>query len=278
MGRRHTKASKYRHRKLQYVLPNRWLFLIVWQDLLALIKYHSRVSTTTTSHHRRTYRFAIIQTIPLVTSIFFFWFVTRGQSDLVQAWDFVPQLELVALFLLFFVPIPRTSHTGRSRLLSTLKRISIGNIAENQNGRFGDLLAADALTSLAKPLGDFFISQCMFFSPGVSATAMPDRGCGGAYLVPLLLAYPYMVRLIQCVVEYKRVRDSVRDSPKLAAQLGWGGQHLANALKYASAFPVIVLSSLQRGASDPNDIGLTKTSLYGVWYNSDVFLLLDYKD
>lgn len=106
---------------------------------------------------------------------------------------------------------------------------------------------------------------------------MPDRGCGGAYLVPLLLAYPYVVRLVQCVVEYKRVRDNIKDSPKLAAQLGWGGQHLANALKYASAFPVIVLSSLQRGASDPNDIGLTETSLYGVWYHSALFLLLDYK-
>lgn len=94
---------------------------------------------------------------------------------------------------------------------------------------------------------------------------MPDRGCGGAYLVPLLLAYPYMVRFIQCLVEFKRVRDNVRESPKLAAQLGWGGQHLANALKYASAFPVIGFSSLQRGASNPNDIGLTETSLSGFW-------------
>ena len=191
--------------------------------------------------------------------------MTQGDAKLVQAWDFVPQLELVILFLLFFVPIPRTSHTGRSRLLSTFKRISIGNIAETQNGRFGDLLAADALTSLAKPLGDLFISQCMFFSPGVSSTAMPDRGCGGAYIVPLLLAYPYMIRLIQCLVEYKRVRDSIVENPKTSASLGWGGQHLANALKYSSAFPVIILSSLQRGASDPNKIGLTETSLSGLW-------------
>lgn len=230
-----------------------------------MIKYHSRASSSSASHHRRTYRFATIQTIPLVVSIVFFWVVTQGNPELVQAWDSVPQLVLVLTFLLFFVPIPRSSHTGRSRLLSTLRRISIGNIAETQNGRFGDLLAADALTSLAKPLGDLFISQCMFFSPGVSSTAMPDRSCGGAYIVPLLLAYSYMIRLVQCLVEYKRVRDSIIDNPKSAATLGWGGQHLANALKYFSAFPVIVLSSLQRGASDPHKIGLTETSLSGLW-------------
>ena len=94
---------------------------------------------------------------------------------------------------------------------------------------------------------------------------MPDRGCGGAYIVPLLLAYPYMIRMIQCLVEYKRVRDSIMENPKASTSLGWGGQHLANALKYSSAFPVIILSSLQRGASDPNNIGLTETSLSGLW-------------
>ena len=195
----------------------------------------------------------------------FYWGVTQGDQTLVKAWDIVPQLGIAMFFLLFFVPIPQTSRTGLRRLLSTLKRISYGNIAETQNGRFGDLLAADALTSLAKPLGDLFISQCMFFSPGVSSTAMPDRGCGGAYLVPLLLAYPYLIRLIQCLVEYNRVRSIVEDNPRSAATLGWGGQHLANALKYFSAFPVIILSSLQRGASDPHIVGLTDTSLSWLW-------------
>ena len=231
-----------------------------------MIKYHSRSSSTTASHHERTYRFAILQTIPLALSIVYFWVVTQGQPKLVLAWDFVPQAELILFFLLFFVPIPRTSHTGKSRLLSTMRRISIGNIAETHNGRFGDLLAADALTSLAKPLGDLFISQCMFFSRGVSATDVPNRGCGGSYIVPCLLAYPYLVRLIQCLVEYKRVRDTVMENPKTAHTLGWGGQHLANALKYFSAFPVIVLSSMQRATSEPENVGLSDTSVSRLWY------------
>jgi hypothetical protein len=47
------------------------------------------------------------------------------------------------------------SRNGRSRTLATLKRISIGGIAEAQDGKFGDVLLADALTSYAKVLGDW---------------------------------------------------------------------------------------------------------------------------
>jgi hypothetical protein len=52
----------------------------------------------------------------------------------------------------------------------------------------------------------------------------------------------------------------------MSAQTGWGGQHLANALKYASAFPVIILSALQRNLSlDHEDIGVTEATLYRLW-------------
>jgi hypothetical protein len=48
---------------------------------------------------------------------------------------------------------------------------------------------------------------------------------------------------------------------------GWGGQHLANALKYSSAFPVIILSALQRGY-DPKKIGMSEKGLFRLWYVS----------
>jgi len=52
----------------------------------------------------------------------------------------------------------------------------------------------------------------------------------------------------------------------MTAQNGWGGQHLANAAKYFSAFPVIVLSALQRNLPlNHEDIGLSSTSLYRLW-------------
>ena len=41
-------------------------------------------------------------------------------------------------------------------------------------------------------------------------------------------------------------------------------QHLANALKYSSAFPVIVLSALQRG-TDPKSIGMSEAGLFRLW-------------
>ena len=137
--------------------------------------------------------------------------------------------------------------------------MSVGGIADADNGKFGDILLADVLTSYAKVLGDLFVSMCMFVTPGVSSTDKPDRSCGGAYMVPLIISIPSLIRLRQCLIEYSRVRKN----PTLSS--GWGGQHLANALKYSSAFPVIILSALQRG-TNPNDFGMSEAGLFRLWY------------
>lgn len=100
----------------------------------------------------------------------------------------------------------------------------------------------------------------MYFQHNGSATLRPDRGCGGQYLVPLIIAIPSLIRFRQCIIEYFRVRAN----PSLSN--GWGGQHLANAAKYASAFPVIILSALQRNLShDHGTIGVTEATLYRLW-------------
>ena len=146
-------------------------------------------------------------------------------------------------------------------------------------GQTGDILLADVLTSYAKVLGDLFVSGCMFLSPDISSTDKPDRNCGGAYMVPLIISIPSMIRLRQCLIEYMRVRNNSNKN----ASTGWGGcancplwdqreiradgvcrQHLANALKYSSAFPVIVLSALQRG-TDPQSIGMSEAGLFRLW-------------
>lgn len=139
--------------------------------------------------------------------------------------------------------------------------MGIGRIAEAQDGKFGDILLADVLTSYAKVLGDLFISTCMFVSFGSSSTDRPNRSCGGQYMVPIIISVPSFIRLRQCLIEYSRVRNNSQKS----ASVGWGGQHLANALKYSSAFPVIILSALQRGY-DPNKIGMSETGLFRLWY------------
>lgn len=202
-------------------------------------------------------------TFPLILSLFFFWAATHGDPSAVLKWDILPNLYLLGLVIAFLLPIQRISRSGRYRTLAILKRVSIGGIAEAHDGRFGDILMADVLTSYAKVLGDLFVALCMFFSPGKTSTAKPDRSCGGQYLVPVIIAIPSMIRLRQCLTEYRRVRKSNAKSGGIGSH-GWGGQHLANALKYSSAFPVIILSALQRGY-DPAKIGMSETGLFRLW-------------
>jgi len=209
-------------------------------------------------HHHSTYRLATLLTVPLAFSLFIFWAITRARPHVVLAWQILPQSYLIFLVLCFILPIKRLSQSGRLRFLSTLRRVSLGGLAEVQDGKFGDIILADALTSYAKVLGDLFVSTCMLFSPETTSTAKPNRGCGGAYLVPLIISIPSIIRLRQCLIEFVRVRRNPQSSS------GWGGQHLANALKYASAFPVIILSALQRGY-DPKKFHMSEAGLFRLW-------------
>lgn len=181
-----------------------------------------------------------------VFALLIFWLFTHRNPELVLAWDWLPLMYLAVLLgLLIVLPVFKNlSHGGRTRLRSTLKRISIGGIAEAKDGKFGDILLADVLTSYAKVLADLYVALCMFFRSEGGATARPDRGCGGAVVVPLVMAVPSLIRLRQCLIEYGRVRRG-----RITEATGWGGQHLANALKYATAFPVIVFSALQRNST-----------------------------
>jgi hypothetical protein len=198
-----------------------------------------------------------------------FWAITHGQARLVVEYEILPQLYLIFLVVFFLLPINRISRTGRFRFLSILKRVSVGGLAAARDDKFADILLADVLTSYAKVLGDMFVSACMFFSSRHSSTDKPDRNCGGQYIVPLIISIPSLIRLRQCLIEYLRVQE--QDSKQGSeGSSGWGGQHLANALKYTSAFPVIILSALQRGY-DPSNLGLSEAGLFRLWYTPNNF-------
>jgi hypothetical protein len=228
-------------------------------DVPSLIRYPQR-SGSQPPHHQSTYRLATFLSITVSFSIVVFWLLTHRDPQLVIDYDWWPMTCLLLLAVLFIVPLRSlsVSHTGRSRLLWTLKRVSIGGLAEAKDGKFGDILLADVLTSYAKVLGDLFVCLCMFLSRGGSATKRPDRDCGGDVFVPLIMAVPSMIRLRQCLIEYMRVRRS-----PYKESVGWGGQHLANAAKYATAFPVIIFSALQRNL--PNQDKNVSTGLYRAW-------------
>ena len=232
-------------------------------DVPALIRYPGRNTPTEPPHHLATYRLATILSIPLAVSLILFWIITHGNKKAALDWSILPNLYLLALIVVFFLPLQTFSRAGRYRTLSILKRVSIGGLAEPQDGKFGDILMADVLTSYAKVFGDLFVALCMFITPGESSTGEPDRSCGGTYLVPLIIASPSLIRLRQCLIDYLRVRKSNRQAGGIGAQ-GWGGQHLANALKYSSAFPVIILSAMQRDR-EPSKLGLGEAGLFRLW-------------
>ncbi|KAK4129297.1 EXS-domain-containing protein [Parathielavia appendiculata] len=227
-------------------------------DVPALIRYPGRSNGSQLSHHHSTYRLASFLSLTSAASIVIFWLCTRRDPQRVIDYDWLPMTNLLALAALFAIPLRRLSlsHTGRSRLLWTLRRVSVGGLAEAKDGKFGDILLADVLTSYAKILADLFVCLCMFLFDGRegSATARPDRACGGAVLVPFIMALPSAIRLRQCLIEFLRVRRA----PYMEAT-GWGGQHLANAAKYSTAFPVLVLGAMLRSRKEGSP------GLYRAW-------------
>lgn len=212
-------------------------------DVPSLIRYPGRSSSAQLTHHHSTYRLASFLSSTTAVSMFLFWMLAGRDPQKVIDYDWLPMTNLLVLAALFTIPLRKlsVSHHGRSRLLLTLRRVSVGGLAEAKDGKFGDILLADVLTSYAKVLADLFVCLCMFLTSNGSATARPDRGCGGDVLVPLIMSVPSAIRLRQCLIEYGRVR-----SAPLRESTGWGGQHLANAAKYSTAFPVIVLTALLR--------------------------------
>ncbi|KAF2644146.1 protein-ER retention protein-like protein [Massarina eburnea CBS 473.64] len=233
-------------------------------DVPSLIRYPARQSPLHPPHYLSCYRVATALSVPLALSLFLFWTLTSGSPKDIAAWEILPNLYLVILVVGFIVPIPFVSRNGRHRTLATLRRISVGGIAEAQDGKFGDILLADALTSYAKVLGDLFISLCMFFSSSHSSTGPPNRNCGGAFMVPFVISIPSLIRLRQCLTEYGRVQRANKQSGSINSSTGWGGVHLANALKYSTAFPVIILSAMQR-SPEPSKFGMSEATLFRLW-------------
>ncbi|RDL40086.1 uncharacterized protein BP5553_00065 [Venustampulla echinocandica] len=235
-------------------------------DVASLIKYPARSSPRTDpSLHLSTYRLATLLSIPLGLSLLLFWAVSHRDPTLVIHYDFLPISYLGIILAVFLLPLRRFASAGRRRFLTTIRRVSIGGIAHAHEGKFGDIILADVLTSYAKIIADLFVALCMFFSREGSATKRPDRGCGGKYIVPIVIAIPSLIRFRQCMIEYFRVKDSNRRNGCIGSQ-GWGGQHLANALKYSTAFPVIILAAMQRNLSpSPDERGITEASLFRLW-------------
>ncbi|KAJ5120403.1 EXS C-terminal [Penicillium bovifimosum] len=225
-------------------------------DVPALVKYPARTNNSQRPHHTAVYRLATCFSIPLALWWLVFWIATHRSPELVERLDWIPQSVYIILLLILIWPFNRASRAGRIRFLLTFKRVLVGGLAETQDGKFGDILLADALTSYAKVIGDLYVSFCMFFTDGLAATSKPNRACGHEIVVPIIMLVPSLIRLRQCLTEYIRARRTAtrRETHR-------GNQHLANALKYASAFPVIWISCKMRNYNPLDFRGYSEVSM-----------------
>lgn len=200
-------------------------------DIFTLIRYPIRPTDDEPHLHTSAYRFAGVLTGLWIGAILLFWTLTHGDADLVVSHSWIPNLLFFLMLAVFLLPrypfthpaYGSTNSAGVARFFQGLRRIAFGGIAKPKPEKFGDVLLADALTSYSKPISEVFVTLCMFLK-GLGTTNKPDRLCGHEIVVPLAIAWPFFIRLRQCLKEDQ-----------------W-----ANAAKYATAFPVIVLSSMTR--------------------------------
>lgn len=203
--------------------------------------------------HESVYMFASGLTLIYVVSILAYWLQLRGYDALgdvsvaLQALDLLPWATFVVLIAIFLYPGPSFHHNGRRRLLSILKRVSLGCL--DVENRLSDILVADGLTSYSKILVDIAIMTCTLLS-GKSCLGLPNRLCGGELLVPLVSVIPFAIRLRQCLIDYQRTSQRI---------------HVFNLLKYASSIPVILLSAVQRKFSDDDATYFGGQFIWNLW-------------
>ncbi|TGZ84171.1 EXS-domain-containing protein [Ascodesmis nigricans] len=205
--------------------------------------------------HLSIYRIAIVVTALLLTNLLLFWSITHGDPDSVRDWQILPISLFLLIPALFLWPGSNWHRRGRLRFTRMLRRILVGGL--DIDLRFSDILLADALTSYAKVLGDIIVLSAMAVTRYSSTHPHVDRAYG-ASLAPFAVALPSACRLRQCMIEYKRAK---------AKGLPWAERrpHLLNAAKYASAFPVVVLSYLQLTYNPEMATGMSIDKINRLW-------------
>jgi hypothetical protein len=219
------------------------LGLWLWGLALHLLKNLPRLIgyPHTQQTHTTTYTFASFLSAPLVLSILSYSYVVTPENA--PSWRFLPNMTLLLVILAFVpwnvkgIPLPRA---GRARFLSTLKRISIGGLAKQDEPRFEDVLLADALTSYARPLSELYIAFCLFLPRQHTQKDVERHYAAAGFIIPFLAGYPFLIRFRQCLI----------------------ARQPANAVKYCTAFPPLILGAL---LSHPGVVTGNENYLRGWW-------------
>eukprot|EP00249_Psilotum_nudum_P008612 c21402_g1_i1 orf=216-1580(+) len=202
-----------------------WLWGInVWVFLHSRVNY-TKVFELDHNHltHREIWMIAFWMTNLALTSMMLYsYFYSYGEVSLAAS---QPVLLYSILPLIMVFPFDVVYVSSRIFFLRTLLRLSF----PLQPVTFADFFVADILTSMAKVLSDLERATC-----GMIANISwfdADSTCGShSVWIPSVLAYPYICRFFQCLRQYSDTKDRAC---------------LFNAMKYATAFPVIILSALK---------------------------------
>ena len=147
---------------------------------------------------------------------------------------------LVWLVMVVVLVIPQAPYYDeREGALRQFKRLAVGGLGHDTD-RFLDIIVADVLTSFARVFGDVSI---VLLSP----FRLSNRGC-----TAFAICIPYLIRFRQCLIEFGRTHES---------------RHIANAVKYSTAFPVILISAAQGSAAAGGVVGsyVSEPHLRKVW-------------
>ncbi|XP_068659915.1 uncharacterized protein [Aristolochia californica] len=177
--------------------------------------------------HWEIWKCATWMTIVVPTSMTaYLYFYSHGEVALAAS---QPVLLYAAITMVLIFPFDIFYLSSRYYFLKTLGRI----LLPMQAITFSDFFLADILTSMSKVLSDLERSVCRVVHRQVATIAWfeADSVCGShSVAIPLVLVFPYLCRLFQCLRQYKDSKEKTS---------------LWNALKYSTAVPVIFLSALK---------------------------------
>ncbi|KAK9858855.1 hypothetical protein WJX84_009225 [Apatococcus fuscideae] len=143
-----------------------------------------------------------------------------------------PPFMYTSVIAFFLLPVNFIFKEERMFFTSTFGKV----VSPFREVSWADFLLADVLTSLSKPLSDAERGMCHLLAGSVMEPHSSDRMCGSAsWFIPFGLSLPFAWRLLQCLRVYMDTGNRAQ---------------LFNALKYSTAFPVIILSSMNNHVVD----------------------------
>ncbi|EKM80664.1 hypothetical protein AGABI1DRAFT_119253 [Agaricus bisporus var. burnettii JB137-S8] len=158
---------------------------------------------------------------------------TKGDDVLVDAFGYIPLVTILVIIIFLVCPMSVPLKYEREKFLNALGRCVLPS--SHSPIEFSDVVFADIATSFAKVFGDFWLSALMLL-PGNTLLAAPPEEGWQRWILPTIMSFPYLLRFRQCLIEYSSPPNATR-------------RPLYNAIKYATAFPVIFLSAAQKGPS-----------------------------